>query len=103
MKGATYKLDDLPPLSPRLQVIADTIKRERTTGRQRLFRLTARPEDWRELLHLTAPTTTPGVRLLADLPVHYGANAGTTTLWVRANDGQLGNLKPVPIPREPDA
>lgn len=99
----TFTRDPVAPaLSRRLQTIADTIKRERTTGQQRLFRLAVVPADWRELLHLTAPTRSPVVRMLADLPVHYAPNASGTHLWVRANDGQLGNLKPVAIPVESD-
>lgn len=87
---------EAPPLSPQLQAIADACRAARAKG-QGLFRLALTPADYAQARLVMLPTSNPDVGMIGTLPVHRAKSASRSHLWVRANDGQLGNLLAVPL------
>lgn len=64
----------------------------------RPYRITLTRKDWNRALPCLAPPVTPDANAsYRSIPVFLGPRANTSNLWVRANDGQLGNLQARPL------
>lgn len=90
-----HDLAEAPPATTELTGLPlrmrDAALAARAKG-QGLFRYSLTPADWKLAAPYLAPTANPGVAMCGPVPVHYARFGQTSRLWVRANDGQLGNL-----------
>lgn len=66
-------------------------------NRQGIRHLTLCPRDWKVSEPYMSQGPQPGTAMIGPLLVKFGQFASRSTLWVSANDGQLGNMLAVPL------